>query len=92
MDIASITYRSNRLMIRTSNHRAVAITPKFILMEDPLHVEDFEGFAILRRDLEMQIVGMPVRGEKTFKHNRLLQNEEELGETANYAGKNFARP
>jgi enolase len=36
--------------------------------------------------------GMPVRGERTSKHNRLLQIEEELGDIANYAGKNFARP
>jgi enolase len=36
--------------------------------------------------------GMPVRGERTSKHNRLLQIEEELGETATYAGKNFRVP
>ena len=36
--------------------------------------------------------GMPVRGERTAKHNRLLLIEEELGATATYAGKNFARP
>lgn len=140
-------------------------------MEDPLHEEDFEGFAILAQELETQIVGddlfvtnverlkkgvsmgaanamlfkvnqigslsdaldsaeyayrhgygvqvsersgetedpiisdlvvalnsgqiktgMPVRGERTSKHNRLLQIEEELGDIAGYAGKNFARP
>jgi len=36
--------------------------------------------------------GMPVRGERTSKHNRLLQIEEELGAIANYAGRNFMRP
>ncbi|UCD79040.1 MAG: phosphopyruvate hydratase [Desulfobacterales bacterium] len=36
--------------------------------------------------------GMPVRGERTSKHNRLLQIEEELGEAGVYAGRNFARP
>ena len=36
--------------------------------------------------------GMPVRGERTSKHNRLLQIEEELGAEAVYAGRNFARP
>lgn len=140
-------------------------------MEDPLHEEDFEGFVILARELETQIVGddlfvtnierlktgvsmgaanamlfkvnqigslsdaldaaeyayrhgygvqvsersgetedpiisdlvvalnsgqiktgMPVRGERTSKHNRLLQIEEELGDIAHYAGKNFAQP
>ncbi len=36
--------------------------------------------------------GMPVRGERTAKHNRLLQIEEELGNTARYAGHDFHRP
>lgn len=142
-----------------------------VSMEDPFHEEDFEGFAILTRELDMQIVGddlfvtnverlrqgveigaanamlfkanqigtlsealdaaefayrhqygvqvsersgetedpiisdlvvalnsgqiktgMPVRGERTSKHNRLLQIEEELGRTAVYAGRNFAKP
>jgi len=34
--------------------------------------------------------GMPVRGERTAKHNRLLQIEEELEDVATYAGRNFA--
>jgi len=140
-------------------------------MEDPLHEEDFEGFAVLTRELDMQIVGddlfvtnverlrqgvqqnaanamlfkvnqigtlsealdaaeyayrhrfgvqvsersgetedpiisdlvvglnsgqiktgMPIRGERTAKHNRLLQIEEELGSAVTYAGRHFARP
>lgn len=140
-------------------------------MEDPLQEEDFEGFAILTRELDAQIVGddlfvtnverlregvkrgaanamlfkvnqigtltealdaaeyafrhnygvqvsersgetedpiisdlvvalnsgqiktgMPVRGERTSKHNRLLQIEEELGSAGIYAGRNFASP
>ncbi len=36
--------------------------------------------------------GMPVRGERTSKHNRLIQIEEELGDAATYARENFARP
>lgn len=36
--------------------------------------------------------GMPVRGERTSKHNRILQIEEELGPAAVYAGRNFVRP
>jgi hypothetical protein len=36
--------------------------------------------------------GMPVCGERTSKHNRLLQIEEELGSAGVYAGRNFARP
>ena len=36
--------------------------------------------------------GMPIRGERTSKHNRLLQIEEELGSAGVYAGRNFVRP
>jgi len=36
--------------------------------------------------------GMPIRGERTAKHNRLLQIEEELGGSAIYAGREFIRP
>lgn len=36
--------------------------------------------------------GMPIRGERTSKHNRLLQIEEELSSRAVYAGYNFRRP
>jgi len=36
--------------------------------------------------------GMPIRGERTSKHNRLLQIEEELGAAGVYAGRNFGRP
>lgn len=36
--------------------------------------------------------GMPIRGERTSKHNRLLQIEEELGSVAAYAGHNFRKP
>lgn len=140
-------------------------------MEDPLQEEDFEGFAALARELDMQIVGddlfvtnierlrrgvaegaanamlfkvnqigtlseafdaaayafrhgygvqvsersgetedpliadlvvalnsgqiktgMPVRGERTAKHNRLLEIEAELGDNAVYAGRHFRKP
>lgn len=36
--------------------------------------------------------GMPVRGERTSKHNRLLQIEGELSGVARYAGHSFRRP
>lgn len=36
--------------------------------------------------------GMPIRGERTSKHNRLLQIEEELGNAAVYAGHAFHCP
>jgi enolase len=149
------------------------VTEKYPIasMEDPLQEEDFEGFAILTRELDTQVVGddlfvtnverlrkgiqmnaanamlfkvnqigtlsealdsaefayrhnygvqvsersgetedpiisdlvvalnsgqiktgMPVRGERTSKHNRLLQIEEELGAAGKYAGRNFDRP
>lgn len=152
-------------------YKKVADKYPIVSMEDPLHEEDFEGFAALARELDMQIVGddlfvtnvdrlregvqkgaanamlfkvnqigtlsealdaaefayrnnygvqvsersgetedpiiadlvvalnsgqiktgMPIRGERTAKHNRLLQIEEELGAAGVYAGRNFARP
>ena len=152
-------------------YKKVAEAFPIVSMEDPLHEEDFEGFAKLARELDMQIVGddlfvtnvdrlrqgvqrgaanamlfkvnqigtlsealdaaefayrhnygvqvsersgetedpiisdlvvalnsgqiktgMPIRGERTSKHNRLLQIEEELGSAGVYAGRNFARP
>lgn len=36
--------------------------------------------------------GMPVRGERTAKHNRLLQIEGELGARARFAGHEFRHP
>jgi enolase len=36
--------------------------------------------------------GMPVRGERTAKHNRLLVIEAELGPVATYAGHDFRQP
>jgi len=152
-------------------YKTVAEKYPVVSMEDPLQEEDFEGFAALARELDMQIVGddlfvtnvdrlrqgvqmgaanamlfkvnqigtlsealdaaefayrnnygvqvsersgetedpiisdlvvalnsgqiktgMPIRGERTSKHNRLLQIEEELGVAGVYAGRNFARP
>lgn len=152
-------------------YQKVAEVYPVVSMEDPLHEEDFEGFAALTRELDMQIVGddlfvtnvdrlregvqkgaanamlfkvnqigtlsealdaaefayrnnygvqvsersgetedpiisdlvvalnsgqiktgMPIRGERTSKHNRLLQIEEELGAAGVYAGRNFVRP
>jgi len=152
-------------------YKKVADVYPIVSMEDPLQEEDFEGFAALTRELDMQIVGddlfvtnvdrlregvqkgaanamlfkvnqigtlsealdaaefayrhnygvqvsersgetedpiisdlvvalnsgqiktgMPIRGERTAKHNRLLQIEEELGVAGVYAGRNFARP
>lgn len=152
-------------------YKQVAAKYPLASMEDPLHEEDFEGFARLTAELDMQIVGddlfvtnverlrkgvekgaanamlfkvnqigslsealdaaeyayrhhygvqvsersgetedpvisdlvvalnsgqiktgMPVRGERTAKHNRLLLIEEELGLAGTYAGRDFARP
>lgn len=36
--------------------------------------------------------GAPCRGERTAKYNQLLRIEEELGENAVFAGKNFRNP
>jgi len=36
--------------------------------------------------------GAPCRSERTAQYNQLLRIEEELGSTANYAGRNFRQP
>ncbi|MCK4579819.1 MAG: phosphopyruvate hydratase, partial [Dehalococcoidia bacterium] len=36
--------------------------------------------------------GAPVRSERTGKYNQLLRTEEELGNSARYAGRDFRRP
>ena len=36
--------------------------------------------------------GAPCRGERTAKYNQLLRIEEELGDSAEYAGANFRKP
>ena len=36
--------------------------------------------------------GAPCRGERTAKYNQLLRIEEELGDSAVYAGANFRKP
>jgi len=36
--------------------------------------------------------GAPVRGERTAQFNQLIRIEEELGESARYAGRNFRKP
>ncbi len=142
-----------------------------VSMEDPLQEEDFEGFAVLTKELGIQIVGddlfvtnparlaqgvavgaanallwkvnqigtlsealdganlalrsgyavvvsersgetedpiiadfavalgagqiktgAPVRGERTAKYNELLRIEQELGQSARYAGRSYANP
>jgi enolase len=55
--------------------------------EDPL-ISDL----VVALDSGQIKTGMPVRGERTAKHNRLLQIEEELGGAAIYAGHAFRRP
>jgi len=36
--------------------------------------------------------GAPVRGERTAKYNRMIEIEEQLGETAAYPGDVFRTP
>ena len=55
--------------------------------EDPL-ISDL----VVALDSGQIKTGMPIRGERTAKHNRLLLIEEEIGAAAVYAGHNFRRP
>jgi enolase len=55
--------------------------------EDPL-ISDL----VVALDSGQIKTGMPVRGERTAKHNRLLVIEAELGASASYASHDFRRP
>jgi len=78
LDAAEFAYR---------HHYAVQVSERSGETEDPL-ISDLV-VAINSGQIK---TGMPVRGERTSKHNRLLQIEEELGTTATYAGRDFAGP
>jgi len=78
LDAAEFAYRHNY---------AVQVSERSGETEDPL----ISDLAVALNCGQIK-TGMPVRGERTSKHNRLLQIEEELGSAAIYAGKNFAKP
>ena len=78
LDAAEFAYRHNY---------AVQVSERSGETEDPL-ISDLV-VAINSGQIK---TGMPVRGERTSKHNRLLQIEEELGTAAIYAGRDFAGP
>jgi enolase len=78
LDAAEFAYR---------NHYGVQVSERSGETEDPI-ISDL----VVALNSGQIKTGMPVRGERTSKHNRLLQIEEELGAEAVYAGRNFARP
>ncbi len=78
LDAAAFAYR---------NRYGVQVSERSGETEDPI-ISDL----VVALDSGQIKTGMPVRGERTSKHNRLLQIEEELGAAAVYAGKNFSRP
>jgi enolase len=78
LDAAEFAYRHNY---------AVQVSERSGETEDPL-ISDL----VVALNSGQIKTGMPVRGERTAKHNRLLQIEEELGSAATYAGRNFSRP
>ena len=77
-DAADFAYRNNY---------GVQVSERSGETEDPI----ISDLAVALNSGQIK-TGMPVRGERTSKHNRLIQIEEELGETAVYAGKNFRKP
>lgn len=78
LEAADLAYR---------NKYGVQVSERSGETEDPL----ISDLAVALNSGQIK-TGMPVRGERTSKHNRLLQIEEELGSAAIYAGRNFARP
>ena len=78
LDAAEFAYR---------NRYGVQVSERSGETEDPL-ISDL----VVALNSGQIKTGMPIRGERTAKHNRLLQIEEELGETAVYAGADFVRP
>jgi enolase len=78
LDAADFAYRNNY---------GVQVSERSGETEDPI----ISDLAVALNSGQIK-TGMPVRGERTSKHNRLIQIEEELGDTAVYAGKNFRKP
>lgn len=78
LDAAEFAYRHNY---------GVQVSERSGETEDPL-ISDL----VVALNCGQIKTGMTVRGERTSKHNRLLQIEEELGTTAVYAGRSFTRP
>lgn len=78
LDAAEFAYR---------NHYGVQVSERSGETEDPI-ISDL----VVALNSGQIKTGMPIRGERTAKHNRLLQIEEELGTAATYAGRNFRRP
>ncbi len=78
LDAAEFAYR---------NHYGVQVSERSGETEDPI-ISDL----VVALNSGQIKTGMPVRGERTAKHNRLLQIEEELGRAATYAGRDFRRP
>ncbi len=78
LDAAEFAYRSDY---------AVQVSERSGETEDPI-ISDL----VVALNSGQIKTGMPVRGERTSKHNRLIQIEEELGEAGVYAGEKFKRP
>lgn len=78
LDAAELAYR---------NHYGVQVSERSGETEDPIIAD-----LVVALNSGQIKTGMPVRGERTAKHNRLIQIEEELGDAAVYAGGDFAGP
>jgi len=78
LDAAEVAYRNNY---------GVQVSERSGETEDPIIAD-----LVVALNSGQIKTGMPVRGERTSKHNRLIQIEEELGDAATYARENFTRP
>ncbi|KAG8006379.1 Gamma-enolase [Nibea albiflora] len=62
-------------------------------IEDPFDQDDWENWAKFTASVDIQIkTGAPCRSERLAKYNQLMRIEEELGDKAKFAGKDFRHP
>ena len=85
--IGTLTGALEAAEFASRNRYAIQVSERSGETEDPLIAD-----LVVALNSGQIKTGAPVRGERTSKHNRLLQIEEDLGDKAVYAGRNFVRP
>ena len=85
--IGTLTGALEAAEFASRNRYAIQVSERSGETEDPLIAD-----LVVALNSGQIKTGAPVRGERTSKHNRLLQIEEDLGDKAVYAGRNFIKP
>ncbi|KAG7233215.1 hypothetical protein INR49_007375 [Caranx melampygus] len=76
----------------TLTHLSLSLSPVQSI-EDPFDQDDWEHWAKFTASTDIQIkTGAPCRSERLAKYNQLMRIEEELGDKAKFAGKDFRHP